>query len=70
MPILDWTRVDAGLFHAFHHRWNRANPLSLPDCFEFVSESIESVPQNYRPKFLGKGSGWERFFLVASQNCR
>ena len=21
MPIHDWTRVDAGIFHAFHHRW-------------------------------------------------
>ena len=21
MPIHNWTRVDAGLFHAFHHRW-------------------------------------------------
>ncbi len=21
MPIHDWTRVDAGLFHAFHHEW-------------------------------------------------
>jgi hypothetical protein len=21
MPIHDWTRVDAGLFHAFHHQW-------------------------------------------------
>lgn len=21
MPIHDWTRVDAGLFHAFHHGW-------------------------------------------------
>ena len=21
MPIHDWTRVDAGLFHAFHHDW-------------------------------------------------
>jgi len=21
MPIHDWTRVDAGLFHAFHHSW-------------------------------------------------
>jgi hypothetical protein len=21
MPIHDWTRVDAGLFHAFHHNW-------------------------------------------------
>ena len=21
MPIHDWTRVDAGLFHAFHQGW-------------------------------------------------
>jgi hypothetical protein len=21
MPIHDWTRVDAGLFHAFHQMW-------------------------------------------------
>jgi hypothetical protein len=21
MPIHDWTRVDAGIFHAFHHQW-------------------------------------------------
>ena len=21
MPIHDWTRVEAGIFHAFHHSW-------------------------------------------------
>src|SRR5207302_1934981 len=21
MPVHDWTRVDAGIFHAFHHSW-------------------------------------------------
>ncbi len=21
MPVHDWTRVDAGIYHAFHHRW-------------------------------------------------
>lgn len=21
MPIHDWTRVDAGIFHHFHHGW-------------------------------------------------
>ena len=21
MPVRDWTKVDAGIFHAFHHRW-------------------------------------------------
>ena len=35
MPIHDWTRVDAGLFHAFHQRWISAlcdalNTGSLP----------------------------------------
>jgi hypothetical protein len=24
MPIHDWTRVDAGSFHDFHHLWNTA----------------------------------------------
>jgi hypothetical protein len=22
MPLVDWTRVDAGIFHAFHNTWN------------------------------------------------
>ena len=22
MPLHDWTRVDAGIFHAFHHSWS------------------------------------------------
>src|SRR5437879_11986724 len=21
MPVHDWTRVEAGIFHAFHHEW-------------------------------------------------
>jgi len=31
MPIHDWTRVDAGLFHAFHHQWIAAMCDSLND---------------------------------------
>jgi len=35
MPVHDWTRVDAGLFHAFHHHWidtlcNKLNAGGLP----------------------------------------
>ena len=32
MPIHDWTRVDAGIFHAFHHGWIEefARPESRP----------------------------------------
>lgn len=43
MPIHDWTRVDAGLFHAFHHRWIDAlcdalNTGVLPDEFFALPE--------------------------------
>ena len=35
MPMHDWTKVEAGIFHAFHHRWISAisdalNQGSLP----------------------------------------
>ena len=47
MPIHDWTRVDAGLFHAFHHDWvsvlSRAlNSGVLPaDYFALPEQSIQ-----------------------------
>src|SRR5437870_759041 len=46
MPIHDWTRVDAGLFHNFHQRWINAlcdafNTGGLPrDYFALVEQSI------------------------------
>ncbi len=47
MPIHDWTRVDAGLFHHFHHQWidslsNALNDGSLPsDYFALVEQRIQ-----------------------------
>jgi hypothetical protein len=47
MPIHDWTRVDAGLFHAFHQDWivllSRAlNSGALPaDYFALPEQTIE-----------------------------
>ena len=43
MPIHDWTRVDAGLFHAFHQRWISAlcdalNAGSLPHGYFALPE--------------------------------
>ncbi len=29
MPMHDWTKVEAGIFHAFHHRWISALSDSL-----------------------------------------
>lgn len=46
MPIHDWTRVDAGLFHHFHQEWatalcNRLNTGTLPpDYFALVEQNI------------------------------
>lgn len=46
MPIHDWTRVDAGLFHAFHQRWISAlsdalNSGGLPaEYFALAEQNI------------------------------
>jgi uncharacterized protein DUF4058 len=46
MPIHDWTRVDAGLFHHFHQRWigflcDALNAGPLPaDYFALVEQNI------------------------------
>jgi len=43
MPIHDWTRVAAGIFHAFHHRWISSisdvlNAGALPDEYYALPE--------------------------------
>jgi hypothetical protein len=43
MPVHDWTRVDAGLFHAFHQRWISAlcdalNAGGLPPAYFALQE--------------------------------
>src|SRR5437660_12713222 len=45
MPVHDWTRVDAGIFHAFHHDWitelSRAlNRGILPQAYYALPEQI------------------------------
>jgi hypothetical protein len=45
MPIHDWTRVVAGIFHDFHSAWiteirNRLNTGLLPDDYYALSEQI------------------------------
>ncbi len=45
MPIHDWARVDAGIFHHFHHRWISAvsdalNGGLLPPDYYALAEQI------------------------------
>jgi hypothetical protein len=65
MPIHDWTRVDAGLFHHFHERWIAAlcdtlNGGLLPAGFVALADQVAggSIPDvltlNRRPRDTGK----------------
>lgn len=54
MPIHDWTRVDAGIFHDFHHRWiveiaRALNRGLLPSDHYALTEQIADGLQ---PDFL------------------
>ncbi|MBW3597700.1 MAG: DUF4058 family protein [Planctomycetes bacterium] len=45
MPMHDWTRVEAGIFHAFHHRWISAisdllNTGILPEDYYALPEQV------------------------------
>ena len=49
MPIHDWTRVDAGLFHHFHQRWIAAlcdafNAGRLPPGYFALAEQVAGGP--------------------------
>lgn len=55
MPIHDWTRVDAGLFHAFHHAWieelaRALNRGILPDdCFALPEQDMRGPVIDTKP---------------------
>jgi len=54
MPIHDWTRVDAGIFHDFHHAWiaeirRSLNRGLLPRGYYALAEQITS---NFGPDVL------------------
>lgn len=62
MPIHDWTRVDAGLFHDFHQTWavalrNRLNAGALPvDYFALVEQNIRGPIPDVLTLRLSPGS--------------
>lgn len=63
MPIHDWTRVDAGLFHDFHQRWiaalsNALNAGVLPsDYFALVEQRIQGpIPDVLTLKLSANGN--------------
>jgi hypothetical protein len=49
MPVHDWTRVDAGIFHDFHQAWtiairNALNTGGLPDGYYAMAEQVLGGP--------------------------
>src|SRR5262245_59037950 len=61
MPIHDWTRVDAGLFHAFHQRWitylcDALNSGRLPsDYFALPEQRIQGPIPDVLTRKLAPG---------------
>ncbi len=62
MPVHDWTRVDAGLFHAFHQRWINALCDTLnggvlpPDYFALPEQNINGpIPDVLTLKLAPEG---------------
>jgi hypothetical protein len=58
MPMHDWTRVEAGIFHAFHHRWISAvsdvlNTGLLPKDYYALPEQVAA---GFGPDVLTKKS--------------
>jgi hypothetical protein len=47
MPVHDWTKVDAGIFHAFHHIWitalHGAVSARLPPSYYCLPEQVAGV---------------------------
>lgn len=63
MPVHDWTRVDAGLFHDFHQRWTvgLSNALNAgvlpPDYFALVEQNIRGPIPDVLTLKLASGKG-------------
>jgi Protein of unknown function (DUF4058) len=78
MPIHDWTEVEAGIFHAFHHGWitsisNALNSGLLPKDLYALPEQIAAgygpdvlTLQNQRPSEV-EGDGGEATAATALQ---
>ena len=67
MPIHDWTRVDAGLFHNFHQDWAIELVRSLNDGLlppEFVAliehRGVEAIPDVLTSGDHAKVAAWRR----------
>lgn len=59
MPIHDWTRVDAGIFHDFHQEWARAIKTALnagllpPDYYALLEQvAARSRKERFLPDLL------------------
>jgi hypothetical protein len=83
MPIHDWTRVDAGIFHAFHHGWieevaRALNRGKLPREYYALPEQISGeygpdvltlqYPGGHEPRRKRRGRPAARFGAVAVES--
>jgi hypothetical protein len=55
MPVHDWTRAEAGIFHAFHVAWipelqKVLNSGLLPEGFYALAELLERASRGQTPR--------------------
>jgi hypothetical protein len=49
MPVHDWTRVEGGILHAFHHRWISAISDTLNEGI--LPEDYYALPEQHAAGF-------------------
>jgi hypothetical protein len=49
MPVHDWTRVEAGIFHAFHQNWIVALSAALNEGI--LPDDYYALPEQYAAGF-------------------
>jgi len=49
MPVHDWTRVEAGIFHAFHHAWIQELSRALND--DLLPDDYYALPEQHAAGF-------------------
>jgi hypothetical protein len=66
MPVHDWTRVDAGVFHDFHQRWIGAIRVTVEQPLGMAAYLSELVPTAYfQPVAVGDSLVAMPAFLTA-----
>ena len=74
MPAHDWTRIEPGIFHDFHHSWieelKRAlNSGLLPPGHDALATSYQSGLASCKKSSMNRWSGEVESSTIKSNSC-